>query len=277
MSERAAPASGTVAVLVPVFEDDGRLAGTLGSLVDQGVPTVVVIVDDGSSAPVRDTGSPPGVETIILRHDENRGIERALNTGLDYIRRRGIAYVARLDVGDHCKPRRLARQREFLDAHPDVHLVGSAVDWRDDAGRVRFTRRFPTTHEAILRALRHTTVLIHPAVMFRASVTATVGEYSTAYPAAEDYDFFVRIAERHRVANLAEVLTVTRFDPNGLSMRRRRQQLHSTLRVQLRSFDAGRAGSYYGVLKTLGRFAIPYSWMVAGKSIAGGRGTPVPA
>jgi glycosyltransferase involved in cell wall biosynthesis len=276
MPERAARVGGAVAVLIPVYEDDGRLAGTLRSLEDQGVPTVAVIVDDGSTVPVNGVGSPDGVETVVLRHGENRGIERALNTGLEYIRRRGIAYIARLDAGDRCAPRRLLRQREFLDANPDVHLVGSAVEWRDDDERVRFTRRFPTTHEAIVRALRHTTVLIHPAVMFRASVMDSVGDYSTAYPAAEDYDFFVRIASRHHVANLAEVLVITRFDPNGLSMRRRRAQLRSTLRIQLRRFAPAEWTSYYGVLKTLGRFAVPYSWIVALKSVASGRGHPLP-
>ena len=275
MPERAARTRGAVAVLIPVYEDDGRLAETLRSLEDQGVPTVAVIVDDGSTVPVRVVG-PEGVETVIIRHDENRGIERALNTGLDYIRRRGIAYIARLDAGDRCVPRRLLHQREFLDANPDVHLVGSAVEWRDDDGRVRFTRRFPTTHEPIVHALRHTTVLIHPAVMFRASVIDAVGDYSTDYPAAEDYDLFVRIASRHHVANLAEILVIARFDPNGLSMRRRRQQLRSTLRIQLRCFDPAVGASYFGVLKTLGRFVIPYSWIVAFKAVASGRGQPLP-
>jgi hypothetical protein len=99
--------------------------------------------------------------------------------------------------------------------------------------------------------------------MFRTSVLSTVGNYSTSYPAAEDFEFFCRIARRHRVANLAETLLVTRFDPRGLSMRRRREQLASTLRIQLRFFDPAAWTSYYGILKTLARFVIPYAWIVA--------------
>ena len=267
----------TVAVLIPVFNDSGLLTSTLRSLRDQGVPILAVVVDDGSTPPLACDADSAGVEIVIMRHDANRGIERALNTGLDYIRRRGIAYIARLDNGDRCAPGRLASQRDYLDAHRDVYLVGSAVEWRDDDGRVRFVRELPTAHDDIVRTMHHTTALIHPAVMFRTSVIDTVGVYSTAYPAAEDYELFWRIARRHRVANLAETLLVTRFDPQGLSMRRRRQQLRSTLRIQLAYFRPGTWESWFGVAKTLGRFAIPYSWIVAIKAMRSRRSDLVTA
>lgn len=259
---------GTVAVLIPVYNDVGRLAATLRSLEGQGVPLVAVIVDDGSLTPISRTMFPPELDVVVLRHTTNHGIEHALNTGLEHIQRLGIDYVARLDNGDRCVPGRLARQRDFLDAHPEVYLVGSAVEWRDDSGRTRFTRSFPTVHEAIVRSLHHTTTLIHPAVMFRTSVVRTVGWYSTDYPAAEDYEFFRRVARRHRVANLPDTLLVTRFDPGGLSMRRRRHQLRSTLRAQLRYFDPWAWTSYVGVVKTVGRFVIPYAWLVGLKGLA---------
>ena len=272
MREYAPNPSETVAVLIPVFNDDGRLAATLRSLDGQGVPIVVVIVDDGSTVPVVVHDEPSRERAIVvLRHEVNRGIEHALNTGLEYIGHCGIAYVARLDNGDHCAPGRLSQQRAFLDAHPEVHLVGCAVEWRDDDGRWRFTREFPTTHEAIVRALHHTAALIHPAVMFRTSVIRTTGMYSVEYPAAEDLEFFCRIARRHRVANLTETLVVTRFDPAGVSVRRRRDQLRSTLRIQLAFFQPTRWTSYYGVLKTLGRMVVPYSWIVALKGLVSRR------
>jgi glycosyltransferase involved in cell wall biosynthesis len=278
MPKRGPNLSETVAVLIPVFNDDGQLAGTLRSLDAQGVPMVVVIVDDGSTVPLAvHEETSRDREVVVLRHDVNRGIEHALNGGLEYISHRGIPYVARLDNGDHCAPGRLSRQRAFLDANPLIDLVGCAVEWRDDDGRSRFTRVFPTTHDAIVRALHHTTALIHPAVMFRTSVVRTAGMYSADYPAAEDLEFFCRVARRHRVANLEETLLITRFDPAGVSIRRRREQLRSTLRIQIGFFQPTIWASYYGVLKTLGKFAVPYAWIVALKGVVSRRGRMVPA
>jgi glycosyltransferase involved in cell wall biosynthesis len=262
MSERVSPDSRTIAVLIPVFNDDGQLDATLRSIDEQRVPVVVVIVDDGSQKPVV-VRHQTGQEIVVLRHDVNRGIAHALNTGLAYIVGREIPYVARIDNGDRCAPGRLARQRDFLEQNPSVHLVGSAVEWRDDAGRSRFTRVFPTTHDTIVRALPHTSVLIHAAVMFRTNVVRSAGMYSTAYSAAQDLEFFWRIARRHQVANLSETLVVARFDPAGISIRRRRAQLWSTLRIQLAFFRPSTWASYYGILKTLGRFVVPYSVIVA--------------
>jgi glycosyltransferase involved in cell wall biosynthesis len=254
-------------VLIPVYNDRGTLAATLGSLDNQGVPLAAIIVDDGSQPALAVDTAAFDFEIVVLRADTNSGIEHALNTGLAYIRQRGFEYVARLDNGDRCASGRLASQREFLERHPAVYLVGSAVEWQDDHGHSRFTRTFPITHDRIVRALHHTTALIHPAVMFRASVINTAGMYSADYPAAEDLEFFWRIARRHRVANMPATLVVTRFDPNGLSMQRRRAQLRSTLRIQLTFFRPRVWTSYYGVVKTLGKLIVPYSWLVSLKGI----------
>jgi len=68
MSERASPDSRTIAVLIPVFNDDGQLDATLRSIDDPGVPVVVVIVDDGSDKPVV-VRHASRHEIVVLRHD----------------------------------------------------------------------------------------------------------------------------------------------------------------------------------------------------------------
>ena len=105
--------------------------------------------------------------------------------------------------------------------------------------------------------------LIHPTVMFRTTVLHAVGKYSYEYPAAEDFEFFWRIAQRFQVANVSEVLLVTRFDRNGLSVTRRRKQLRSKLRIQLENFRVAEPLSFVGVAKTLALMSVPYSGVVA--------------
>jgi glycosyltransferase involved in cell wall biosynthesis len=262
----AAPA-GRIAVLIPVYNERGRLRETLESLRAQSVAFTVVLVDDGSTPPLQVNASEYEFPIVLLRLSRNSGIEAALNAGLEHIEGQGFELVARLDVGDRCSPARFATQQAFLDERPDVHLVGSDVEWRHDDGSLAFTLSPPSRHREISRALHHTVCLIHPTVMFRTSVLRAVGKYSYEYPAAEDFEFFWRIAQRFEVANVPEVLLVTRFDKNGLSITRRRKQLRSKLRIQLKFFRAAEVLSFVGVAKTLALMSVPYSGVVALKGV----------
>ena len=257
-----AVSAGRIAVLIPVYNEGGRLRETLESLRAQSVAFTAVLVDDGSTPALQIDASAYDYPILLIRMPRNGGIEAALNAGLDRIEAEGFELVARLDVGDRCTPARLATQQAFLDANADVHLVGSDVEWRHDDGSLAFALTLPSTHHEISRALHHTVCLIHPTVMFRTSVLRAVGKYSYDYPAAEDFDFFWRIAQRFQVANVPEVLLVTRFDRNGLSVTRRKKQLRSKLRIQLKNFRVGEPLSFVGVARTLALMSVPYSGVV---------------
>jgi len=249
--------------LIPVYNERGRLRETLESLRAQTVPFTAVLVDDGSTPPLGVDVGEYSFPIVLLRQERNGGIEAALNAGLEFIDATGFEFVARLDVGDRCAPTRFALQQAFLDAHSEVGLVGSSVEWRRDDGSFAFAMKMPAEHAAIARAMRYTVCLIHPTVMFRATVVRAVGKYSLAYPAAEDLEFFWRIINATCVANIPDVLLVTRFDPNGLSITRRRRQLRSKLRIQVENFRASEPLSYLGIAKTLALMTVPYSSVVA--------------
>jgi glycosyltransferase involved in cell wall biosynthesis len=259
--------AGRLAVLIPVYNEPGCMGATLRSLCGQGIPFTLVLVDDGSVPPLTVDASHLDYPVVLLRMPKNGGIEAALNAGLDYIARAGFELVARVDAGDRCAPNRLKRQQAFLDANPDVHLVGTNVEWRRDDGSLAFDRTLPTTHQDIVRALHHTVCLLHPTVMFRASVVQTLGPYAYEYPAAEDYEFFFRIARRFQVANIPEMLHTQRFHEGSISIRNRRRQLRSKLRIQLKYFCATEPLSFVGVAKTLALMSVPYSGVVALKGM----------
>src|SRR5690348_12197981 len=95
---------GRIAVLIPVFNERGRLRDSLESLRAQGVPFTVVLVDDGSTPPLHVKSEAYDFPIVVLRLERNSGIEAALNAGLEYIESRGFELVARLDVADRCAP-----------------------------------------------------------------------------------------------------------------------------------------------------------------------------
>lgn len=257
----------SVACLIPVYNDHSQLHDTLRTLVGQGVDLTVVIVDDGSEPPLKVDATGYEFPIVLLRLPSNGGIERALNAGLRYITESGFEYVARLDNGDLCKASRLRIQRDFLDNNPDIALVGSHVEWLTPVGEVAFRMKYPTAHKDIVRLMHRMSCLSHPTVMFRAAIVSEVGEYPVEYPAAEDYEYFWRIARRFQVANIPEVLVQTQLDPKGISLSRRKQQLRSRLRIQAKYFDVRDPYSYIGFAKTLLFFVTPNSWVIRLKRV----------
>jgi glycosyltransferase involved in cell wall biosynthesis len=60
----------------------------------------------------------------VVRLGANEGLAEALNFGLRYVR---TEWVVRADADDYNLPQRFARISEFLAAHPELDLVGSAL------------------------------------------------------------------------------------------------------------------------------------------------------
>lgn len=248
-------------VLIPYFNDSVGLTESLASF---GAAEVcdVLVVDDGSEDDPADEVTASGAfaaqgSVRVLRLPRNEGIECALNTGLNVIAGQDYEFIARLDCGDRNIPDRIARQEAFLDAHPDVLLLGGAAEFVDPATGQGFVLRHPVDHDEIVATMRRNSAFVHPSVMFRKSALELVGRYPTDTPAAEDYAFFWRFLRAGRVANLSEVLVTYELNPSGISLSRRRRQLDSRLAVQ-RANDDGTWQARAGRARTLILRSFPY-------------------
>src|SRR5205823_5631558 len=82
----------------------------------------------------------------------------------------GAPWVARRAADDLALPERLARQRAFLDAHPDVGLLGTGARAVDAAGREVAWIRPPEDDGALRRVLIRRNPFVHSSVMMRRAV-----------------------------------------------------------------------------------------------------------
>jgi len=247
------------AVLIPVYNNASGLNETLRSLTDEALPLDIIVVDDGSSPPVRMPTTAGEHAIFLLRRENNGGIANALNTGVDYCISQAYPFVARLDASDVILPGRLAMQLAFLRSHPNCGVVSSFVDFFDNHGQYAFTYRVPTTHRAIRRRLFLNNCLVHSSAMFRTEVFTNVGGYNTALKATEDYELFLRIAERYDLAVIPEVLTKCKYDTRGISVSLRHRQQRERLRVQMKYFNGVCPASYLGLLRTLLAMITPHA------------------
>jgi glycosyltransferase involved in cell wall biosynthesis len=263
----------SLVVLIPVYGNAKRLRATLDSLLETrgAIGFTTVVVDDGSEPPIAlDAARYERLGLRLARLPRNQGIVSALNHGLGLARQLGARYVARLDAGDTAHPDRLAKQLAFLEANPDVGIVGSDVLFVDGQGREMFRFEAPRSDAQARRRMHINCSLIHPSVMLRASILDEVGgEYSAHFPAAEDYELFMRILQRSRAGAIPEPLTTSMVSSDGISLARRRAQLRSRLRLQRRFFDARRPESYFGVALTLLFFITPPALVAVAKRATG--------
>lgn len=229
-----------IALLIPHYNNPQGLAASLASVgADECVDAFVV--DDGSMRSPLDEALAlaswhANGEVKFLYLPQNRGIEHALNVGLAAIVEAGYDYAARLDCGDLNVADRCARQAAWLDAHPDVALLGSAVVFFDETGD-RFTLNQPQTHAEIVRQMHDDNAFTHPAVMFRIAAVREIGLYPTDCPAAEDFGYFWQFVARYQTANLPEVLVKTEYAAGGISLSKRKLQQRTRLKILWRYFD----------------------------------------
>lgn len=94
-------------------------------------PTVLIIVDDGSTDPktikMLDSCKEQHENVVLHRLKSNGGLPNALNTGFQIALAKGVDYIARMDSDDLSVPERIETQVGFLMENPHIDIVGSSV------------------------------------------------------------------------------------------------------------------------------------------------------
>jgi glycosyltransferase involved in cell wall biosynthesis len=224
-----------VSVLVPAFNEPVEtLEESMSSLMNQTFCDFECIVVDESTLPE----SAEVCERICARdarfryiHPAQRlGVAGSLNLAISMARGE---LLARFDSDDVCLSERLAVQVAFMDAHPEVGVVGAGLELIDEKGRSTAVRRYPQSFAKIARQLQFTTTLAHPTVMYRASIAKAHGVYDPSYMYSEDLDLWLRWLNKGIVfANVPDVLVKYR----QAQTLRDRKHWKFNLRARIRNF-----------------------------------------
>jgi hypothetical protein len=122
-------------------------------------------------------------------------------------------FIARMDADDESLPARMQQQRNWLQQHPAVDVLGTACLEVDESGRILQCKRMPLSHAAIFRTLPRSNPINHPTVMLRRRVFIGGLRYRTDVRRTEDYHLWIdAMAAGFRFANLPEPLLRFRRD-----------------------------------------------------------------
>ncbi|MCX7799027.1 MAG: glycosyltransferase [Fimbriimonadales bacterium] len=181
----------------------------------------VVAIDDGSTDGTRELLSEETRIDRLILTERNLGTYAALNLALEASRGE---FVAILNDDDLWDPRKLERQLELFEAHPELGLVHTDGWFMDAEGRrlegspLGFEFPRTTTGDALV-ALLYANKIIASAVLVRRECFDRVGSFDPAYFGSGDWHMWLRIAERWNVGYVDEPLTFYRLHGSNASHR----------------------------------------------------------
>ena len=146
-------------------------------------------------------------QLIIGRFAENVLLGRALAAGVHLC---AGPYIARMDADDIAYPDRFEVQVKYLEEHPQVDVLGGAIEEFNDEG-LRRIKSIPSG-DALLSYAKYRCPVNHMTVMMKKDAVLTAGNYHH-YPGLEDYELWSRALGAGIVFdNMARPLVHARID-----------------------------------------------------------------
>jgi glycosyltransferase involved in cell wall biosynthesis len=203
-----------VSVVVTTFNDAGFLRDALDSLTRQTLtPDRIIVVDDGS----REDPSPIAGEYagVTLIRTANQGLAAARNEGLDRVTSR---YVMFLDADDCLVEDAIETSRACIEANPGAGFAYGAFQLVDrdlvPLGDPVIARVGPRSHLALLR---QNLVIMHGAVIYDRKKLVECGGFASELRLCEDYDVYLRMSKRYRVASHTNLVASYRMHSSNIS------------------------------------------------------------
>ncbi len=127
-----------VSVIIPTYNYGRYLGKALASCRDQTYQGLeIIVVDDGSTDDTRGVVERFGPDPVYI-FQENQGVSRARNTGLDRARGELITF---LDADDYLLPDSIAARVEILQSRPDIGIVFSDTYSCDGEGNLSYKEK----------------------------------------------------------------------------------------------------------------------------------------
>lgn len=194
-----------VSVIMTVYKRsiylDEAIASILAQTFSELELIVVVEYSEAQASIVEQLQKINDPRLVVICNKKRLGFAASLNVGLDAARGE---YIARMDDDDYSVLERLQVQVDFLDAHPDIDIIGSYMQCFGDCEDVWDSL---ATEDAEIRVrLLSETQIYHPSAMMR---TASLRKYGLRYDPSfftEDYALWARAAEHCKFANIPRVL-----------------------------------------------------------------------
>lgn len=222
-----------ITVFIALYNSEKYIEQTLISLLNQTYTKFEILI-------INDASTDNSVEIVEnFKNPKIRLIHNETNRGICFTRQKGVEeargkYIAIIDSDDIAMPDRLEKQFYFLENNPDTAMCGTDAKFIDENNK-EINHLHIVNHESelIKIMLLFANQFINSSVLVKKEAVMNVGGYRK--PIAEDYDLFVRIAEKYKTANLKEKLVSYRM--HNVSDSRTKKELYSIAEKEILAYQ----------------------------------------
>jgi glycosyltransferase involved in cell wall biosynthesis len=205
-----------ISVIIPVYNRFWEIKDAVESVLRQkrdGAAAEIIVVDDGSYPPMLSALTPYLPLITLITLPKNQGVSYARNIGAEKANGR---YLAFLDSDDIFLPGKLARQLAVMEngaraSHTDEYWFKKDRFINQGAKHARYGG-------VILSKILDRCRISPSSFMIEKTLFDELGGFDIKLPFLEDYEFFLRAADRVRIEYITEKLIIKRsVTQNSLS------------------------------------------------------------
>ncbi|OYR42852.1 glycosyltransferase family A protein [Halorubrum sp. Hd13] len=195
----------TVSVVIPTYERPEFLPGSIKTAVEQTYDDIeVIVIDDGSKELYADKMVSEFSESVsCVRHEDNKGLSAARNTG---IRNANGEYIAFLDDDDRWHKTKIARQVEAIKKDKQVGLVTCLVASISPDNEIIYCETSAPDGDCSEELLIGNSIGTPSRVLVRRKAINDVGAFDESLPTKQDWDFYMRLCQNWRVGAVEDYL-----------------------------------------------------------------------
>ncbi|MCH8156395.1 MAG: glycosyltransferase [Nitrospinae bacterium] len=248
-----------VSVITSVYNGEAYLDECVQSILNQTFQEFeFIMLNNGSTDRTPEILEQYTDSRIRVIHQENLGIPRSLNKGIELSR---SDLIARLDADDFSSPHRLERQVHYMKQNPGTVLCGSR--FQRLLGKDSFPQKIPFVENdrAIRKIISCFNPFAHSTVIFRKNAFLKIGGYNNRFKFSQDYELWVRMLQLGEARVLKDVLTVIRETKQSISNQNSTMLNLEGLRVRwnaLCQFGGDPAKILYYFLKSVAGLIFPF-------------------
>ncbi len=200
-----------ISIVTPTLNQGKYIERTIRSVLDQQYPNLEYIVIDG--------GSTDDTIAILRKHatqlkwisEKDRGQADAINKGLKMATGDIVAYLNSDDIYEHGTLNRIARH---FAQHPETQWVTGKCRIINEEGR-EIRKAITAYKNCLLSMYSHSLLLVtnpisQPSTFWRRDLLDTIGFFNEDEHIVMDYEFWLRVGNRHNLAILDDYLACFR-------------------------------------------------------------------